>query len=143
MLSRGDDHLNNTPRQINILNALGAELPVYAHVPMILGDDGKRLSKRHGAVGVMQYKEDGYLSEALINYLVRLSWSHGDQEIFSREEMIELFDAVDINSSASAFNTEKLLWLNQHYIKNKSPEVLAEQLQDFIQNAGYENRPWP
>jgi len=134
---RGDDHLNNTPRQINILKALGAQLPVYAHVPMILGDDGKRLSKRHGAVSVMQYKEDGFLPEALINYLVRLSWSHGDQEIFSREEMIELFDAVDINTSASAFNTEKLLWLNQHYIKTKAPEILAEQLQDYIKNTGY------
>ncbi len=134
---RGDDHLNNTPRQINILKALGAELPVYAHVPMILGDDGKRLSKRHGAVSVMQYKEDGFLPEALINYLVRLSWSHGDQEIFSREEMVELFDAVDINTSASAFNTEKLLWLNQHYIKNKAPEDLADQLQNFIKAAGY------
>jgi glutamyl-tRNA synthetase len=134
---RGDDHLNNTPRQINILKALGAELPVYAHVPMILGDDGKRLSKRHGAVGVMQYKEDGYLPEALINYLVRLSWSHGDQEIFSRQEMIEFFDATDINTSASAFNTEKLLWLNQHYIKNKEPVALAELLQEFITKAGF------
>jgi glutamyl-tRNA synthetase len=134
---RGDDHLNNTPRQINILKALAAELPVYAHVPMILGDDGKRLSKRHGAVSVMQYKEDGFLPEALMNYLVRLSWSHGDQEIFSREEMIKLFDAVDINTSASAFNSEKLLWLNQHYIKNKNPDVLAQQMQDYIKNAGY------
>ena len=134
---RGDDHLNNTPRQINILKALGAELPVYAHVPMILGDDGKRLSKRHGAVSVMQYKEDGFLPEALINYLVRLSWSHGDQEIFSRQEMIEFFDAVDINTSASAFNTEKLLWLNQHYIKNKEPAELAELLHPFIEKAGY------
>ena len=140
---RGDDHLNNTPRQINILKALGAPLPLYAHVPMILGDDGKRLSKRHGAVSVMQYKEDGFLPEALINYLVRLSWSHGDQEIFSREEMVDLFDAVDINTSASAFNTEKLLWLNQHYIKNKSPEALAEILQGYISSAGYtlENGP--
>ena len=134
---RGDDHLNNTPRQMNILKALGAELPVYAHVPMILGDDGKRLSKRHGAVSVMQYKEDGFLPEALINYLVRLSWSHGDQEIFSREEMIALFDAVDINTSASAFNTEKLRWLNQHYIKIKPPEALAELMHDYIKNAGY------
>ncbi len=134
---RGDDHLNNTPRQINILNALGAELPVYAHVPMILGDDGKRLSKRHGAVSVMQYKEDGYLPEALINYLVRLSWSHGDQEIFSREEMIALFDAVDINTSASAFNTEKLQWLNQHYIKQKASAELADIMQDYIASAGY------
>lgn len=140
---RGDDHLNNTPRQINILKALGAELPIYAHVPMILGDDGKRLSKRHGAVGVMQYKEDGFLAEALINYLARLSWSHGDQEIFSREEMIELFDAVDINTSASAFNTEKLLWLNQHYITNKDSETIAVELQGYIKTAGFgiENGP--
>ncbi len=140
---RGDDHLNNTPRQINILTALGAELPVYAHVPMILGDDGKRLSKRHGAVSVMQYKEDGYLPEALINYLVRLSWSHGDQEIFSREQMIEFFDAVDINTSASAFNTEKLQWLNQHYIKNKDPAVLADLMQQYITAAGYTSDDGP
>ena len=134
---RGDDHLNNTPRQINILKALGAKLPIYAHVPMILGDDGKRLSKRHGAVSVMQYKEDGFLPEALTNYLVRLSWSHGDQEIFSREEMIELFDVVDINTSASAFNTEKLLWLNQHYMTNKDSSELAAQLQEYIEAAGF------
>jgi len=134
---RGDDHLNNTPRQINILQALGAELPVYAHVPMILGDDGKRLSKRHGAVSVMQYKENGFLPDALINYLVRLSWSHGDQEIFSREEMIEFFDIVDINSSPSTFNTEKLLWLNQHYIKNRTPAELVGSLQEYIAAAGY------
>lgn len=140
---RGDDHLNNTPRQINILKALGAELPVYAHVPMILGDDGKRLSKRHGAVSVMQYKEDGYLPEALINYLVRLSWSHGDQEIFSRQEMIELFDAVDINTSASAFNTEKLNWLNQHYIKTKPVAELAELLQEYIEKQGYSTATGP
>ncbi len=135
---RGDDHLNNTPRQINILKALGAELPIYAHVPMILGDDGKRLSKRHGAVSVMQYKEEGFLPEALINYLVRLSWSHGDQEIFSVDEMTTLFDAADINTSASAFNTEKLLWLNQHYIKEKEVTELAELLQEYIQQAGYD-----
>jgi glutamyl-tRNA synthetase len=140
---RGDDHLNNTPRQINILNALGADLPNYAHVPMILGDDGKRLSKRHGAVGVMQYKEEGFLPEALVNYLVRLSWSHGDQEIFSRDEMIEFFDAVDINTSASAFNTEKLLWLNQHYIVNKDPIELALLLQEFITRAGFDTDGGP
>ena len=140
---RGDDHLNNTPRQINILKALGAELPAYAHVPMILGDDGKRLSKRHGAVGVMQYKEDGFLPEALINYLVRLSWSHGDKEIFSVDEMIELFDANDINTSASAFNTEKLLWLNQHYIKEKDTADLAVLLQEYIQSAGYSTNDGP
>jgi glutamyl-tRNA synthetase len=104
---------------------------------MILGGDGKRLSKRHGAVSVMQYKEDGFLPEALINYLVRLSWSHGDQEIFSVDEMITLFDAADINTSASAFNTEKLLWLNQHYIKEKDTAELANLLQEYIQAAGY------
>jgi glutamyl-tRNA synthetase len=140
---RGDDHLNNTPRQINILKALGAELPVYAHVPMILGDDGKRLSKRHGAVSVLEYKENGFLPEALINYLVRLSWSHGDQEIFSLEEMIALFDASDVNTSASAFNTEKLLWLNQHYMKNKAPEELAELLQKFIHARFYNTDDGP
>lgn len=113
---RGDDHVNNTPRQINILKALGASCPEYAHVPMILGDDGKRLSKRHGAVGVMQYFEDGYLPEAMLNYLVRLGWSHGDQEIFSTEEMIEHFSLDDINKSASSFNTDKLNWINQQYL---------------------------
>ncbi len=140
---RGDDHLNNTPRQINILKALGAELPIYAHVPMILGDDGKRLSKRHGAVSVLEYKENGFLPEALINYLVRLSWSHGDQEIFSREEMIELFDACDVNTSASAFNTEKLLWLNQHYMKNKASAELAEMLLAFIHARFYNTDDGP
>ncbi len=125
---RGDDHINNTPRQINILKALGAEIPKYAHVPMILGDDGKRLSKRHGAVGVMQYREEGYLPEAVINYLVRLGWSHGDQEIFSPEELIQLFDIEDVNSSASTFNTSKLVWLNQHYIKASEPAHIAHHL---------------
>lgn len=126
---RGDDHLNNAPRQINILNALGAESPIYAHVPMILGEDGKRLSKRHGAVSVMQYKEDGFLPEALVNYLVRLGWSHGDQEIFSREEMIELFDLKDVNKAASTFNPKKLLWLNEQYLKTIASEQIAETLQ--------------
>ncbi|MGX2041094.1 glutamate--tRNA ligase [Methylocaldum sp. MU1018] len=125
---RGDDHLNNTPRQINILKALGAPLPKYAHVPMILGPDGAKLSKRHGAVSVMQYRDDGYLPEALINYLVRLGWSHGDQEIFSVDEMIELFDVNDINHSASAFNSEKLLWLNHHYIMHSDPLHVAHHL---------------
>ena len=113
---RGDDHVNNTPRQINILTALGATCPEYAHLPMILGDDGKRLSKRHGAVGVMQYLEEGYLPEAMLNYLVRLGWSHGDQEIFSRDEMINLFSLDEINKSASSFNSEKLNWINQQYL---------------------------
>lgn len=125
---RGDDHLNNTPRQINILKALGAAPPVYAHVPMILGEDGARLSKRHGAVSVMQYREDGYLPEAVLNYLVRLGWSHGDQEIFSTDEMVELFDTRDVNNSASTFNPGKLLWLNQHYLKNSDPAHVARHL---------------
>jgi glutamyl-tRNA synthetase len=125
---RGDDHLNNTPRQINILQALGKEPPVYAHVPMILGDDGARLSKRHGAVSVIQYREEGYLPEALLNYLVRLGWSHGDQEIFSIDEMIEHFDINQVNKAASTFNTEKLMWLNQHYIKSDKPARIAHLL---------------
>jgi len=125
---RGDDHVSNTPKQINILAALGADIPQYAHIPMILGDDGKRLSKRHGAVGVMQYRDDGYLPEALLNYLVRLGWSHGDQEIFSRDEMIELFDLKDCNRAPSGFNTEKLIWVNQHYMKTLKPEYVAEHL---------------
>jgi len=125
---RGDDHLNNTPRQINILRALGHEPPQYGHVPMILGDDGARLSKRHGAVSVMQYREEGFLPEALLNYLVRLGWSHGDQEIFSLDELVSLFDIGDVNKAASAFNTEKLSWLNQHYIKADSPLRIAHLL---------------
>lgn len=125
---RGEDHINNTPRQINILQALGAPIPEYAHVSMILGDDGAKLSKRHGAVGVMQYRDDGYLPEALLNYLVRLGWSHGDQEVFSMDEMISLFKLDDINKAASAFNTDKLNWLNQHYIKSLAPEYVASHL---------------
>ena len=125
---RGDDHINNTPRQINILKALGAEPPRYAHVPMILGDDGKRLSKRHGAVSVMQYREDGFLPEALLNYLVRLGWSNGDRELFSLDEMIALFDIKDVNKAASTFNSEKLLWLNHQYIMNSGPEHVAHHL---------------
>lgn len=125
---RGDDHLNNTPRQINILHALGASIPAYAHIPMILGPDGKRLSKRHGAVSVMQYRDEGYLPHALLNYLIRLGWSHGDQEIFSLHEMIELFDLNKLNKSAAAFNVEKLRWLNQHYLKNNSADDIAKEL---------------
>ena len=125
---RGDDHLNNTPRQINMLKALGATPPKYAHVPMILGADGAKLSKRHGAVSVLQYREEGYLPEALLNYLVRLGWSHGDQEVFSLEEMVRLFDTADVNKSASAFNPDKLLWLNQQHIMRSSPEHLATYL---------------
>jgi len=133
---RGDDHVNNTPRQINILKALGADLPYYAHLPMILGDDGARLSKRHGAVGVMQYRDDGFLPEALLNYLVRLGWSHGDQEIFTLEQMIELFDISQVNVSASAFNTEKLIWLNHQYIMNSEPELVAKHLEWHMQQRG-------
>jgi glutamyl-tRNA synthetase len=113
---RGDDHLNNTPRQLNMLLALGARPPVYAHLPMILGPDGAKLSKRHGAVSVLQYRDEGFLPEAVLNYLVRLGWSHGDQEFFTIEEMIRLFDIVDVNKSASAFNVEKLTWLNQQHM---------------------------
>ena len=119
---RGDDHLNNTPRQMNMLLALGKTPPVYAHVPMILGPDGAKLSKRHGAVSVLEYQDEGYLPEALLNYLVRLGWSHGDQEYFTREEMIAAFDVRDINKSASALNLEKLLWLNQQHMITAQPE---------------------
>ena len=129
---RGDDHLNNTPRQINMLLALGAKPPVYAHVPMILGADGAKLSKRHGAVSVLDYQKEGFLPDALLNYLVRLGWSHGDQEFFTREQMIAAFDIADVNKAASAFNNDKLLWLNQQHIM-KAPvatlvAALAEQL---------------
>ncbi len=126
---RGDDHVNNTPRQINMIEAMGGNVPLYAHVPMILGDDGKRLSKRHGAVSVMQYRDEGYLPQALLNYLVRLGWSHGDQEVFSREEMIDLFDLKDVNRAPSAFNTDKLNWLNQHYMKTLPAAEVARHLQ--------------
>ncbi|WP_111979136.1 glutamate--tRNA ligase [Algibacillus agarilyticus] len=125
---RGEDHINNTPRQINILRALNAPEPEYAHVSMILGDDGAKLSKRHGAVSVMQYRDDGYLPQALLNYLVRLGWSHGDQEIFSLAEMKEHFTLDGINKAASAFNTEKLVWLNQHYIKTSPVSEVASHL---------------
>jgi len=133
---RGDDHLNNTPRQINMLKALGATVPAYAHLPMILGTDGAKLSKRHGAVSVLQYKEGGYLPEALLNYLVRLGWSHGDQEIFSIEEMQQLFDIADVNKSASAFNPDKLLWLNQQHIMRATPERLTQYLKPQLAALG-------
>jgi glutamyl-tRNA synthetase len=140
---RGDDHLNNTPRQINILKALGANPPHYGHVPMILGDDGSRLSKRHGAVSVMQYREAGFLPEALLNYLVRLGWSHGDQEIFTLDEMIELFDIDAVNKAASSFNTDKLLWLNQHYIKQESPKRIAHLLSPHMGDLGIDPTQGP
>ncbi len=126
---RGNDHLNNTPRQINLMRAFGAEPPAFAHVPMIHGADGRKLSKRHGAVSVMQFREDGYLSDALVNYIARLGWSAGDQEIFSREELVALFDVHDVNKAASVFDMEKLAWLNQHYIKHAPPESLAPELE--------------
>ncbi|MDP3008949.1 MAG: glutamate--tRNA ligase [Methylococcales bacterium] len=133
---RGDDHINNTPRQMNILKALNAQLPKYAHLPMILGSDGARLSKRHGAVSVMQFRDDGYLPEALLNYLVRLGWSHGDQEIFSIDEMIEFFELDNVNGSASTFNMEKLLWLNHHYIMHSDPAHVARHLSWHIGQLG-------
>lgn len=122
---RGDDHVNNTPRQINILEALGAEVPTYCHVPMILGPDGQKLSKRHGAVSVMEYHKDGYLPEAMINYLARLGWSHGDDEIFSREQFIQWFDTNHLSKAASQWDPKKLNWINSHYIKNASDEELV------------------
>ncbi len=122
---RGDDHVNNTPRQINILQALGAPVPQYAHLSMILGDDGQKLSKRHGAVSVMQYDDEGYLPEAVNNYLARLGWSHGDDEVFSREQFVEWFDLNHITPSAAQFNTQKLNWLNAHYIKQADIDRLA------------------
>jgi glutamyl-tRNA synthetase len=125
---RGDDHVNNTPRQINMLIALGATIPQYAHLSMILGDDGQKLSKRHGAVSVMQYHEDGYLKDAVLNYLARLGWSHGDAEIFSMQQFCEWFDLDHITPSAAQFNTEKLNWLNAHYIKEMDIDKLAEDI---------------
>jgi len=140
---RGDDHLNNTPRQLNMLRALGATPPVYAHVPMILGSDGSRLSKRHGAVSVMQYRDEGYLPEALLNYLVRLGWSHGDQEIFSLDEMVQLFDIGSVHSAAAAFDPRKLLWLNQHYIKSSDPQHVAHHLSHHLGKLGIDPASGP
>jgi len=140
---RGDDHVNNTPRQINILRALGKEPPRYAHVPMILGDDGSRLSKRHGAVSVMEYRNQGILPEALLNYLVRLGWSHGDEELFTLDQMVELFDISDVNRAASTFNTEKLLWINQHHIKNADPARIARLLSPHMGDLGIDPADGP
>ena len=135
---RGDDHVNNTPRQVKIYEALGFELPLFAHVPMILGPDKTKLSKRHGATSAIAYQDMGYLPEALVNYLVRLSWSHGDQEIFTLDELKEYFDIHDVGRAAAVFNPEKLLWLNHHYIKTGDPERLAALLPDFITKKGYQ-----
>ena len=133
---RGDDHLNNTPRQLNMLLALGAKAPVYAHLPMILGADGAKLSKRHGAVSVLQYRDDGFLPEAVLNYLARLGWSHGDQEIFTIEEMIRLFDVADVNKSASAFNFEKLAWLNQQHMMRAPAARIVPMLRWHLDREG-------
>ena len=140
---RGDDHINNTPRQINLLRALGVTPPAYAHVPMILGADGQRLSKRHGAVSVLQYRDEGYLPEALLNYLVRLGWSHGDQEIFSRQEMIDLFDLTSVHRAPSTFNPDKLLWLNQHYLKTADPAYVADHLRSHLARLGVDANAGP
>jgi glutamyl-tRNA synthetase len=133
---RGDDHVNNTPRQINVYQALGAALPKFVHVPMILGSDGERLSKRHGAVSVMQYRDEGYLPEAVVNYLARLGWSHGDDEMFSREKLVEWFDLEHISKSPARFDAEKLTWLNQQYIKAADVGRLAGLVAPVLKDLG-------
>jgi len=133
---RGDDHLNNTPKQIQLYQALGYEIPAFAHVPMILGPDKAKLSKRHGATSVLAYRDEGYLPEALFNFLVRLGWSHGDREIFSKEELIELFTLEGVGRSPAVFNPDKLLWLNHHYIKTYPVDRLAELLKEFLVKEG-------
>lgn len=143
LVIRGDDHINNTPRQIHLYRALGYEVPEFAHVPMILGDDKKRLSKRHGATSVMAYRDQGYLPEAMINYLVRLGWSHGDEEIFSLAGLVEKFSIEAVGRSAGIFNPEKLLWLNSHYIKNGDPSRLAELLLPFLEQQGIDSGAGP
>lgn len=140
---RGDDHVNNTPRQINIYKALGDFMPRFAHMPMILDPEGAKLSKRHGAANVMQYRDDGYLPHALLNYLVRLGWSHGDQEIFSKAEMFGLFNIENVNSKASRLDPAKLNWINQHYLKTDAPEAVAGHLIWHLQHAGYDLQQGP
>lgn len=140
---RGDDHINNTPRQINLYQALNTPVPEFAHLPMILGDDGKRLSKRHGAVGVMEFKNAGVLPHALLNYLVRLGWSHGDQEVFSVQAMIDLFDLNHVSRGVSSFNYEKLYWLNQHYQKEDSPIYVAKVLAGHFAEKGIDTSNGP
>jgi glutamyl-tRNA synthetase len=135
---RGDDHLNNTPRQIHLYKALGYPIPVFAHLPLIMGQDRTRLSKRHGATSITAYQEMGYLPHALVNYLARLGWSYGDQEVFSREELIEKFSLEGAGRSAGIFNSEKLLWLNAHYIKEGDPSKIAQQLISFLRQRGIE-----
>ncbi len=133
---RANEHLNNTPRQILVYQALGLEPPAFAHLPMVLSKERTKLSKRHGATSVFEYRDQGFLPEALINFLVRLGWSHGDQEIFSKEEMVALFDLKDVNVSAAVFDEEKLLWLNQHYLKTGDPQRLGELLREFLVKRG-------
>ncbi|MGQ4005776.1 glutamate--tRNA ligase [Francisellaceae bacterium CB300] len=140
---RGDDHVNNTPKQINIYEALGADVPVFAHLSMILGPDGAKLSKRHGAVNIMQYRDDGYLPQAMLNYLVRLGWSHGDQEIFSIEEMIADFDLEHINASSARFDFEKLKWINKHYLVESKVEDIAEEVEYHFAKAGLDIQNGP
>jgi glutamyl-tRNA synthetase len=135
---RGDDHVNNTPRQINIMRALGAEPPGYAHLPTVLTPTGEKLSKRHGARGVLQYRDDGYVPEAVVNYLARLGWSHGDAEVFTREQLIEWFDLEGLSSSPGRFDPDKLAWVNQEHMKRMAPEALGEQLAPFLARAGYD-----
>jgi glutamyl-tRNA synthetase len=140
---RGDDHLNNTPRQMHMIDALGFVRPAYGHLPMILGPDGAKLSKRHGAVNVLEYRDAGYLPDAVLNYLVRLGWSHGDQELFSRQEMIRLFDIAAVNASASRFDTGKLDWINQQYLRTGAPEELAPGVVMQLEQAGLDVRNGP
>lgn len=140
---RGDDHINNTPRQINIYRALGKEPPKFAHLPMIHGSDGAKLSKRHGAVSVMQYRDEGYLPHALVNYLARLGWSHGDQEVFSVDELLSLFRVENVNRSASRFDADKLAWLNQQYLKNDPVEETAKHLEWHMHQRGYDLNQGP
>ena len=142
---RGDDHLSNTPRQIHLYQALGSPLPEFAHVPLILGTDKARLSKRHGATSVMAYRDMGYFPEAVVNYLVRLAWSHGDQEIFTRQELIDIFGLENVGKAAGVFNPEKFLWVNFHYLKSKPLPQLAEDVIPYIQAKGYpvpQDRQW-
>ena len=140
---RGDDHVNNTPRQVNIYRALGAALPEFAHVPMILGHDGERLSKRHGAVSVMQYRDDGYLPEAMVNYLARLGWSHGDEEVFTRERLVEWFDLAHISRSPARFDPEKLAWLNAQHLKRADDASVAELTASFLAADGCDTAKGP
>ncbi len=143
LVIRGDDHINNTPRQINLYHALGAEPPEFAHVPMILGDDGTRLSKRHGAVGVLAWRELGYLPDALVNYLARLGWSYGDREQFDRDELVSLFRIEDVNRKASRFDVEKLNWLNQYYLRTLSPERVQPEVEWHLRRAGLDPAAGP